>query len=176
MVLSKLASEIAQATDAYPAQALQFRTVEGVGTGTPRWQGDLGKVAPLAHRSQGIHMNLRTFTRSAPRGPSSGLFHALCGALALLGATAALAQTPPTLSQQQVKLLANTCASCHGTDGGFAGPIPAIAGRPAEVLSMQLLNYKHRAPAGTTVMDRIAKGYTDEELRALASHFSSIRK
>lgn len=121
-------------------------------------------------------MNLRNLTSLAPRWQPSGLLQTLCGSVALLGATTALAQTTPPLSQQQVKLLAATCASCHGTDGGFAGPIPAIAGRPADVLSMQLLNYKHRAPAGTTVMDRIAKGYTDEELRALASHFSSIRK
>ncbi len=119
-----------------------------------------------------------------PRPPESpdtrwqvfGLRSALCGALALLGATVAMAQATTPLSQQQVKLLSASCANCHGTDGGFQGPIPAIAGRPADVLSTQLLNYKHRAPAGTTVMDRIAKGYTDEELRALASHFSSIRK
>ena len=101
---------------------------------------------------------------------------ALCGALTLLAPTVVMAQAATPLSQQQVKLLSASCANCHGTDGGFQGPIPAIAGRPADVLSTQLLNFKHRAPAGTTVMDRIAKGYTDEELRALASHFSSIRK
>lgn len=121
-------------------------------------------------------MNLNKFSSLVPRWQPSGLRHAVCGAVALLGVGMALAQTPAPLSQQQVKLLAAACASCHGTDGSFVGPIPAIAGRPADVLSTQLLNFKHRAPAGTTVMDRLAKGYTDEELRALASHFSSIRK
>jgi sulfide dehydrogenase cytochrome subunit len=74
-----------------------------------------------------------------------------------------------------VSILAGTCANCHGTDGRATGAIPSLAGRPASTLEALLRAYKSDSPPpGTTVMNRLAKGYSDEELAALARHFAGI--
>lgn len=74
-----------------------------------------------------------------------------------------------------VTVLAAACANCHGTDGRSPGSIPSIAGRPESILLEQLLAFKSdNPPANTTIMDRLAKGFNDEELTALARHFSQI--
>lgn len=76
-----------------------------------------------------------------------------------------------------VSVLAGACANCHGTDGRSPGSIPSIAGRPESVLKSQLLAFKSDAPpAGTTVMSRLVKGYSDEQISALAQYFSQIAK
>ena len=78
------------------------------------------------------------------------------------------------LNQRQVELLAASCANCHGTDGRKAGAVPPLAGRPADTLEAQLLGFKHDPDTHATVMDRIAQGYTDEQLAALAEHFANL--
>ncbi len=76
-----------------------------------------------------------------------------------------------------VSLWAAACANCHGTDGRSPGSIPSIAGRPASVLEAQLLAFKSDTPpVGTTVMGRLAKGFSDDQISALALHFSQISK
>ncbi|MCD8514259.1 MAG: hypothetical protein LRY63_13955 [Nitrincola sp.] len=96
--------------------------------------------------------------------------------LATFFAAAATLVQADEIPPAQVKLMAGTCANCHGTDGKLAGAIPAIAGRPATVLEAQLLAFKQGLQPNTTVMDRIAKGFTDAELSALANHFANINK
>lgn len=70
-------------------------------------------------------------------------------------------------------VLAAPCANCHGTDGKSAGPIPSLAGRPAVAIVAQMKAFKGETPPpGTTIMNRLAKGYTDEQIEALAKYFS----
>jgi sulfide dehydrogenase cytochrome subunit len=98
---------------------------------------------------------------------------ALLGALLFVGVVfPGLAEE--TFSSEQVDLMAGSCANCHGTDGRLVGSVPTIAGRPATVLEARLLEFKHEEREDTTIMDRIAKGFTDEELAALANHFAAI--
>ena len=67
--------------------------------------------------------------------------------------------------------LATACAGCHGLDGKGRGEIPAIAGAPQANLSQALRDYKAgRRPS--TVMQRIARAYSDSEIDDLAAHFS----
>ncbi len=85
-------------------------------------------------------------------------------------AAAAIILAAPTWAQQPTAL-ALSCAACHGTDGKSPGSIPTLAGRPAKELREALAGFK----AGTrpaTVMGRLAKGYTDQEIDALADYFS----
>lgn len=84
--------------------------------------------------------------------------------------SAALATDTP----EQVTLMASSCANCHGTDGRLAGNIPALAGVSADQLEAKLLAFKHDEEVAATIMDRIAKGFSDAELAALASHFAAI--
>ncbi len=70
-------------------------------------------------------------------------------------------------------MLANTCAGCHGTDGASVGPAPTIAGLEEEYFVDVMQQYKS-GDRWSTIMDRIAKGYTDEEIEAIASYYAKI--
>ncbi|HEY0837449.1 MAG TPA: cytochrome c [Azospirillum sp.] len=85
--------------------------------------------------------------------------------LTVAGAGTALAQTT------DAEALANTCAGCHGTDGTSNGPsTPTIASLSVDYFVMSMKDYKTgKRPA--TVMDRIAKGYSDEQVMAMAKYF-----
>lgn len=99
------------------------------------------------------------------------------GSAALLSALAGPGLTPAAAEQFtfDVSVLAATCANCHGTDGRSPGSIPSIAGRPEAILHGQLQAFKSGTPpVGTTVMDRLTKGLSDEQIQALARHFSQI--
>lgn len=76
-----------------------------------------------------------------------------------------------------VTTLAQTCLNCHAASDNKANKavhtIPQIAGRVQETLLAQLLAFKSDTPPpATTIMNRIAKGYSDEELAALAAYLS----
>lgn len=77
----------------------------------------------------------------------------------------ALAQSAPGA------LLSAACTSCHGVDGRSATAIPAIAGRPAGELAAALLAFRDGTREGT-IMGRVAKGYTPEQIALLAAWFS----
>ncbi|MES9992240.1 MAG: c-type cytochrome [Candidatus Thiodiazotropha sp.] len=69
-------------------------------------------------------------------------------------------------------MLANTCAGCHGTDGASAGDaMPIIGGLEKEYLQIVLAEYKS-GERDSTIMGRIARGYSDNELKAIASYFA----
>lgn len=101
----------------------------------------------------------------------SALGAATGAALFLLAASGAV----PAQTDDDVSVLAGSCANCHGTDGRSPGPIPPIAGRPEAVLRVQLESFKAGKMPNTTVMTRLAKGYTDEQLAALARYFANIK-
>jgi len=92
------------------------------------------------------------------------LRHAAAGLLlaGMLGAPAALAQAP---------LAAEGCYGCHGPAGAGAGAIPAIAGRDAADLRAAMLAFRANERPGT-IMGRVARGYTEAEIAAIADHFA----
>lgn len=101
----------------------------------------------------------------------------------VLGLAAWLAQTShpvptPTAEEekfsQRIEVIARTCASCHGTDGRLNTDIPSLAGKPEVVLNALLQAYRNDQIPNATVMPRIAKGFTPEELAAVALYFSEI--
>ena len=67
-------------------------------------------------------------------------------------------------------VLINTCYSCHGTDGKSSGAMPTIAGKAEGYVAKKLKAFRDgREPS--TVMGRIAKGFSDDEIAALAKAF-----
>ena len=73
--------------------------------------------------------------------------------------------------------LAATCANCHGTDGkAVAGqPMASLAGLPEAHIVEQMKAFRDgKRPA--TVMHQIAKGYSDEQIAALAAYFAAQPK
>ncbi len=93
-------------------------------------------------------------------------------AVALTAGLLGLGAVAPAQAESDVSILAGTCANCHGTDGRSPGSIPSIAGQPYAVLLAQLNAFKAGEIVGATVMTRLARGYTDEEIEALARYFS----
>ena len=68
--------------------------------------------------------------------------------------------------------LAATCANCHGTNGQARGEMRPLAGVPAERLTALFAAFKSGAQSGT-IMQQIAKGYTDEQIRLIAAFFAA---
>ena len=71
--------------------------------------------------------------------------------------------------------LAATCGNCHGTDGRSVGGMASLAGEPRERLLAKLKAYAAgQAPA--TIMQQIAKGYSDAQLELIAAWFAAQPK
>lgn len=69
--------------------------------------------------------------------------------------------------------LAQNCSSCHGPGGRSTGPAtPTISGLGSVYIEKTMLDYQTGARY-STVMNRIAKGYTADEIKTLAEYFSS---
>ena len=68
-------------------------------------------------------------------------------------------------------MLGNTCAGCHGTNGVSQGPGPTIAGMSETYLTDSMTAFKS-GERYSTIMTRIAKGYSDEDIEAMAKFFS----
>ena len=92
--------------------------------------------------------------REAVLGPGSVL------AIALLTAGMSRAAEPPPG--------ASSCSGCHPTGANVDTPVPAIRGRNPQdiVAAMQGFRSGERP---STVMGRIAKGFSDDEIRAIAA-------
>ena len=89
-----------------------------------------------------------------------------------LPALASSATPTTTLRAQDVAVLAASCANCHGPDGRSTGGIPTLRGLPEAHLLQRLQAFKTGTAKDATVMTRLAKGYDDEQLKALAQWFS----
>jgi cytochrome c553 len=64
--------------------------------------------------------------------------------------------------------LAATCANCHGTNGQARGDMKPLAGVSAEKIVAMLADFKSGAQPAT-IMHQISKGYTDEQIKLIAS-------
>lgn len=85
-----------------------------------------------------------------------------------------VAGSPASAQMVDVSVLASTCSGCHGANADGSGGIPGLKGQQQAYIAEQLKAFK----AGTrpaTVMNRLAKGYTDEEIAGLALHFSRLK-
>ena len=98
---------------------------------------------------------------------------ALIGALAMSASSLAFAADEvPTQTGASPEMLANTCAGCHGTHGASAGPAtPTIAGISPVYFEEVMQGFKS-GEIKSTIMGRIAQGYSDEEIKAMGEAFS----
>jgi sulfide dehydrogenase cytochrome subunit len=66
-----------------------------------------------------------------------------------------------------------SCAGCHGTAGaGSGGVLPILAGQPKDALAASMRAFR----AGTrpaTIMQQIAKGFSDEQIAELAAYLAA---
>jgi len=107
-----------------------------------------------------------------------------------------LLHTAAIAGDRSVTMITDTCVACHGDQGNSVGPaIPNLAGMSPNYLIAAMLAYKYdddedkleeviesepafedveEFPRFSTIMGRIAKGYTIEEIKMIAEYFSSI--
>ncbi len=74
--------------------------------------------------------------------------------------------------QPSAAMLANACAGCHGTHGGSAGlTMPSLAGQSKTSIVEAMKKFKS-GQRPSSIMGRLAKGYTDQQIEALGEFFS----
>jgi sulfide dehydrogenase cytochrome subunit len=70
------------------------------------------------------------------------------------------------------QILASSCSGCHTNSEKLNTAIPRIRGLPEAVIAEAMHEFQSgQRPA--TVMDRIAKGFTDDEIKQLAAYLSA---
>ena len=76
-----------------------------------------------------------------------------------------------------VRSLAATCASCHGTNGRAAegSAVPSLAGTPSAQMIAQMAAFKS-GTRSATVMHQLSKGYTDAQIAQLADYFAAQQR
>ena len=68
--------------------------------------------------------------------------------------------------------LAAACANCHGTNGASQAGIPGLARRDRSELVRLMQDFKSgKRPA--TVMHQLARGYSDEQIEAIAAYLAT---
>jgi cytochrome c553 len=79
------------------------------------------------------------------------------------GGAALAAEAPPGVAG---------CSGCHAANPRVDTPVPPLAGRPAADIAKEMIAYKSGERKGT-IMDRIAKGFSDEEIQAIAAWYAT---
>lgn len=83
--------------------------------------------------------------------------------------------TGTATAREGIDSLARTCNGCHGVGGVSVGhSMPSIGGLPAEYLKTMMKQWKYDERSAIT-MNRVVKGFSDDEIDALALYFSKQR-
>jgi len=92
----------------------------------------------------------------------------LSGVVALGISSAALAGGSPS-----AEMLAGTCNGCHGMNGNSVGPASPSIAQMEKVAFVDTMKAFRSDDMYGTIMGRIAKGYTDEEIELMAGYFAA---
>jgi cytochrome c553 len=90
---------------------------------------------------------------------------AAIGAASIAAASVASAEPPAG---------AAGCSGCHPTSTRVTSPVPRLNGLDPAAIVRALQDFRSGQRAGT-VMDRIAKGFTDAEIQAIAAWYATQR-
>lgn len=93
-------------------------------------------------------------------------------ALALGGATLGALINPGLAQQAPPSLLAGACQGCHGVTGAGAQGIPGILHTMSGAEFIAVMQEFQGNRREGTVMGRIARGYTEGEIAALATLYA----
>lgn len=94
----------------------------------------------------------------------------LCGLVCVLASVPTIAQTTTT-APPPGRLLASNCYQCHGTNG--SGGVETIRGESVSEIYNELKKMQQKTRP--EMMDMHARGYTDAEIRLLATYLSKLR-
>ena len=74
-------------------------------------------------------------------------------------------------NQVPAAILVGTCFSCHGDGGKSAGAMPSINSMEARQFEMDMKAFRDGKRA-STIMQRIAKGFTDDEIKVISEYLA----
>ena len=77
-------------------------------------------------------------------------------------------------AEPTVKMQADTCAMCHGTDGKSTGSVDDLFGLEAEEFIEEMQEF--RVEDKGRLMAVIAKGYSESQIKAMARYFESLSR
>jgi len=100
------------------------------------------------------------------------IHHTLTAAALVALSGLAQAQVDPV----HVRSWAASCAACHGTNGHAQPGMISLGGVPKEVTIQKMLDYKAGRVPAATIMHQLAKGYSDEQIAAIAGYFAAQKK
>lgn len=83
-----------------------------------------------------------------------------------------LAAVPARAQAPDPAVLAGACQGCHGIAGQGSHGIPLIKDAHSRAEFVALLQAFRANQREATVMGRIARGYTDEQIAVLAAHYA----
>ena len=69
---------------------------------------------------------------------------------------------------------AAACSGCHPTSSRVTSPVPRLIGLDRAAIVRAMQDFRSGQRAGT-IMDRIAKGFTDDEIQAIAAWYATQR-
>jgi cytochrome subunit of sulfide dehydrogenase len=69
---------------------------------------------------------------------------------------------------------AAACSGCHPTSSRVTSPVPRLIGLDRAAIVRAMQDFRSGQRAGT-IMDRIAKGFTDDEVQAIAAWYATQR-
>lgn len=72
------------------------------------------------------------------------------------------------------QIIAAQCNGCHGFEGKSVGDAPSLHGRSAALMARAMKDFKSDARQAT-IMNRIAKGYSDAEIQNLAEYYANLK-
>lgn len=88
-------------------------------------------------------------------------------------AAACISAASSVFATEEIGGLARTCNNCHGVNGVSVGAsMPSIGGQSEAYLKQTMMQWKSGERASAT-MGRLIKGYSDEQIAALAKYFSA---
>ena len=90
---------------------------------------------------------------------------AAIGLASIAAATVASAEPPAG---------AASCTGCHPASPRVTSPVLRLSGLDKEAIVRAMQDFRSGRRTGT-VMDRIAKGFTDDEIQAIAAWFAAQR-
>ncbi|HNA30176.1 MAG TPA: c-type cytochrome [Thiobacillaceae bacterium] len=83
-------------------------------------------------------------------------------------------ENPASVCASHNKVITATCFICHGPKGKSSSAIPSLAGQDKAYLVTAMKEFRD-GKRETTVMQKYAIGYTDEEYEAMAEYFSKVK-
>ena len=88
-----------------------------------------------------------------------------------LTAALALVVSMGGIAQAEGPAGAASCSGCHASNARIETAMPPLNGRAAADITGAMTEFKSGKRAGT-IMDRIAKGFSDEEIRAISAWYA----